>query len=109
MYNNTKLCGLIGIATKAGKIVAGTDACLEDIKKGKVSLVIVASDASERTKTTFYKETQKYNIKIYELLSIEEISKAIGKVNKAVIGMKDVGFSKKIISIIDGGENIGEN
>ncbi len=107
MDNITKLCGIIGLATKAGKIVAGTDACLEDIKKGKTKLVIIAKDASDRTKISFCQATQKYNIKMYELLSIEEISKAIGKVNKAVIGIKDIGFSKKIISIIDGGENIG--
>lgn len=107
MDNKTKLCGIIGLTTKAGEIVVGTDACLENIKKGKVRLVIVAKDASDRTKTSFYQETKKYNIKMYELLSIDEISKAIGKVNKAVIGIKNDGFSKKIISIIDGGENIG--
>ncbi len=107
MTNNTKLCGLIGIATKAGRIVYGTDACLEEIKKEKVSLILVAKDASDRTKNTFKQEAEKYHITICEILSIEEISKAIGKVNKAVIGIKDIGFSKKVISIINGGELIG--
>lgn len=107
MENHTKLCGLIGIATKAGKIVAGTDACLEEIKKGKVSLIMVAEDASDRTKETFKKEAEKCHIAIYEILSIEKMSKAIGKVNKAVIGIKENGFSKKMISIINGGEVIG--
>ena len=31
MSDSTKICGLIGIATKAGKIVAGTDACIEEM------------------------------------------------------------------------------
>ena len=44
MSDSTKICGLIGIATKAGKIVAGTDACLEDIQKGKVKLVLIAQN-----------------------------------------------------------------
>ena len=95
MENHTKLCGLIGLATKAGKIVAGTDACLEEMRKGKVSLVMVAEDASSRTKETFQKEAEKCHIAIYEILSIEKISKAIGKVNKAVIGIKDKRFFKK--------------
>ena len=107
MENDAKLCGLIGLATKAGRIVSGTDACLETIQKGKVNLILIACDCSERTKSTFYKEAGKYNIAIYEVLSIEEISKAIGKPNKAVIGIKDVGFSNKVISIINGGEAIG--
>lgn len=107
LINNAKLCGLIGLATKAGKIVAGTDACLEEMKKGKVNLIIIASDSSDRTKANFEKEAEKYHIAIYEVLSIEEMSKAMGKVNKAVIGIKDVGFSNKITSIINGGEEIG--
>lgn len=41
--------GLIGLATRAGKIVFGTDACLEQIIKRNAKLVIVAKDASERT------------------------------------------------------------
>ena len=107
MSDSTKICGLIGIATKAGKIVAGTDACIEEMQKGKVKLVLVAEDASERTKKTFEEEAKKYQIAIYTILSIEELSKAMGKVNKAVIGIKDISFSKKMISIINGGEVIG--
>lgn len=107
MINNSKLCGLIGLATKAGKIVTGTDACLEDMKKGKVRLIMVAQDAAERTKFTFMQEAEKLHIKIFEVLSIEEMSRAMGKVNKAVIGIKDNGFSNKMISIINGGEVIG--
>ena len=91
MENHDKLCGLIGLATKAGRITYGTDACLEDIKKGKVKLIIIAKDASDRTKITFQKETKKYGIGMYEGLSIEQISKAIGKLNKAVVGVKEIG------------------
>lgn len=107
MTDKVKLCGLLGLATKAGKIVVGTDACLEDIKKRKVKLMLIACDSSDRTKITFKQKAEEYKIAIYEVLSIEEISKAIGKVNKAVIGIKDIGFSKKIESIINGGEVIG--
>lgn len=107
MDNSTKLCGLIGLATKAGRIVCGTDACLEEIQKGKVSLVLIAQDCSDRTKSTFNQKTKEYNIPIYEVLSMEKISKAMGKINKTVIGIKDAGFSKKMTSVINGGEEIG--
>lgn len=107
MENDAKLCGLIGLATKAGRIVSGTDACLEAMQKEKVNLVLIAQDSSNRTKTTFKQEAQKYNIAIYEVLSIEKMSKAMGKVNKAVIGIKDVGFSNKMKNIINGGGMIG--
>ena len=53
MVSNQKICGLIGLATKAGKIVAGTDACLEEIEKKNVKLLILASNVAERTRKTF--------------------------------------------------------
>ena len=39
--------------------------------------------------------------------AIEENSKAIGQVNKAVIGIKDKNLSDAIIKSINGGEFIG--
>ena len=36
-------------------------------------------------------------------MNIEEISMAIGKKNKAIVGLIDFNFSKAIIEIIDGG------
>ncbi len=50
---NKKILGLLGLATKAGKVVFGTDACIEAINKKKTKLVIVSEDASDRTKSNF--------------------------------------------------------
>ena len=44
---------------------------------------------------------------MFEYLKIEDISKSIGKNNKAVIGIRDTNFSREIKKIIDGGEAIG--
>ena len=43
--------------------------------------------------------------KIYK--NINELSKSIGKENKAVIAVKDSNFASEILRIIDGGEVIG--
>ena len=40
-------------------------------------------------------------------MKIKELSKAIGKQNKAVIGITDVNFSNEMLKIINGGEVIG--
>lgn len=107
MVNNQKLSGLIGLATKAGKIVAGTDACLQEIEKKSVRLIILASNAADRTKKTFKEKCVSFNIDIYEGLTIEELSSSIGKINKAVVGIKDKGFAQAINKVISGGEMIG--
>ena len=109
MVSNQKICGLIGLATKAGKIVAGTDACLEEIEKKNVKLLILASNVAERTRKTFIEKYKKNNIVVYEGLTIEEISNSIGKTNKATVGIKDKGFAQAINKVISGGEMIGEN
>lgn len=51
LVNNQKICGLLGLATRAGKIVAGTDACLQEIEKHNVKLLILAVDSADRTKS----------------------------------------------------------
>lgn len=104
---NKKIGGLLGLAMRAGKIVFGTEACLQDIEKNKVKLILIANDAAARTKMKFNNMGRDKSIPIKECLTIEEMSKAIGKDNKAVIGIKDVNFSNEIIKIIDGGEAIG--
>ena len=103
---NKKICGLIGLATRAGKVVFGTEACMQAIEKNKIKLLIIAIDASERTKMNF-KNICNNKIPILDILSIDELSKAIGKDNKAVLGIKDISFSNEIVRIINGGEAIG--
>ena len=107
MINTKKICGLLGLATRAGKIVFGTEACMQSIEKNKVKLIIIATDAAERTKMKFNSICDNKKVPIFEYLSIDEISKAIGKNNKAIVGIKDINFSKEIIKIINGGEAIG--
>lgn len=104
---NNKICGLLGLARRAGKLSFGTEACRQEIESNKIKLVIIATDAAERTKMNFKSICNEKEIPIFEVLNIEEMSKAIGQFNKAVIGIKDKNFSNEIIKIINGGEAIG--
>ena len=104
---NNRVCGLLGLATRAGKTVFGTEACTQAIEKKKIKLLIIATDAAERTKMNFKNICSKSNVPIIEYLSSDELSKSIGQNNKAVVGIKDTNFSNEIIKIINGGEAIG--
>ena len=53
MTSKSRVLGLIGLSAKAGKIEFGADAVEEVITRKKAKLVIVAEDASERTKKNF--------------------------------------------------------
>lgn len=104
---NNKVLGLIGLSMKAGKVSFGADSVENDIVKRKIKLIIIAEDSSNRTKNKFINICNKYNIPIIIDSNIEELSKAIGKNNKAIIGIKDESFAKTIQEKNNGGDVIG--
>ncbi len=104
---NNKISGLIGLAMKAGKVCFGADSVEENVMKKKVKLVIISEDSSERTKNKFIDICKKYNIPIITYGDIDSLSKAIGKSNKAILGIKDINFANSIQEKYNGGDVIG--
>ena len=92
---------------KHGGLICGTDACMDLIQRKKVKLIIIASDAADRTKKNFKMLCEKKKIPICFFANQEELSKAIGKNNKVVIGIKNNNFKEQIVKLINGGEIIG--
>lgn len=103
---NKKILGLIGLSARARKVCFGADSVEMEIKKKKVFLCIIAKDSSDRTKEKFQKICEQYNVPIVVFGKIEELSKAIGKSNKAILGIEDINLSNEIQKI-NGGEIIG--
>ena len=104
---NSKILGLIGLAARARKVSFGADSVELEAQKNKVYLIILAQDSSSRTKEKFKKNSEKYNIPIIITQTIEELSKAIGKSNKAILGIEDINLASEIQKINNGGEAIG--
>lgn len=104
-----KVNGLLGLSAKSGNILAGTDLVLDEMFKKRVKLVILASDASEKTKKNMKYYCDKANVEIVIYGTIEENSKAIGKKNKAVLAIKDRSLADAIKKVIHGGEAFGKN
>ena len=38
---NNKICGLLGLARRAGKLSFGTESCIQEIEKNKIKLIII--------------------------------------------------------------------
>lgn len=104
-----KVYGLLGICSKAGKIISGTDIILENLVKKRVKLVIVAEDASEKTIKEMRYYCDKENVELLIYGNIFENSKSIGKHNKAVIGILDKNLADSLKKVIHGGEEFGKN
>ncbi len=99
-----KVYGLLGISSKAGKVISGTDIILEKMERKKVKLVIIAEDASEKTIKNMKYYCNKENVELIIYGNILENSKAIGKHNRATIAIIDQNLANAIKKLIHGGE-----
>lgn len=90
--NNT-----IGLARRAKKVTVGTDVTITALRNGKLSLIIMATDASHTTKKKVYDKAKTYQVEVIEELSSFEISNALGKDDIKVIGITDRGFSQLLM------------
>ena len=104
-----KVYGLLGLCSKAGKIVSGMDAVKNEFNRNKLKMLIVAEDASEKTKETIKFEADKKKVPVLVMGTIQKNSLAIGKENRAIIGIKDKNIAEGIKKIICGGEAFGQN
>lgn len=94
-----KIYAMLGLCMKAGKLAFGSDMCEEKLKQGKVSVLIIALDASENTKSKFEKLCEE-KTKFLVWGEKDKISHCIGKENKALIGILDSGLGKKILEMV---------
>ena len=91
-----KIFNLIGLATRARKIISGEE-LMDAIRKKKVSLVILASDASENTRKRYSDKCSFYGIDLITVENSFKLNQAIGKANRMAIGINDEGFKKSIM------------
>lgn len=88
----------LGLAYRANKVVLGTDNIIAGMKNHKVKLVVVSTTASLNTQKVIQDKASFYNTNVIFVDEFDNtISKAIGKKNIKVIGIKDQGFKKLII------------
>lgn len=92
---------MLGLATKAGKVVSGEFATDKNVKAGKAWLVLVSTDASDNTKKMFSNMCEFYNVPRYFFGTKEELGHAIGKAMRTSVAITDEGFAKTLIKYLE--------
>lgn len=92
---------LVGLAFRAGKIVSGEEAVLSAVRGQKARLVLIAGDASERTKGTWENKCAYYKVPLRVAADRFELGRAMGKAHRVVVAVNDKGFSEKLIALFD--------
>ncbi len=90
-----EILSLLGLSQRANKVLYGEN--LID-NMGKVKLLFLGKDASDKTKERFLKKCRYYEIPFLESYESEELSRAIGKRNVKIIGITDEGFASSMLS-----------
>jgi ribosomal protein L7Ae-like RNA K-turn-binding protein len=96
-----KVFSLIGLATKAGKIVSGEFSTEKAVKSNGASLVIVAEDASDNTKKMFRNMCTYYKVPLYFFGAKDSLGHAIGKEVRASLAVLDEGFAKAMVKQLE--------
>ncbi len=96
-----KALGLVGIATKARKVVSGEFMTESSVKSGDAMLVLVAEDASDNTKKKFTNMCEFYNVPIRIYGTKDELGHAMGKEFRASLAVTDKGLAKAVMEKMD--------
>ena len=93
------IINLMQFARKAGKMVSGTDACLRDLRKNNLKLIIIAEDTSLKTvkRITDARNILESAVPIIRWGTQKELSSALGLPISGIFGIKDGQFAAKVL------------
>ena len=105
MAELNKVVSLLGIAKKAGKVIAGTEMAVESVrsrKKDAVKLFILACDASANTVKRIENTSAYYKIPVIRLEADKsELARIIGRHSEvSALGVTDQGFTDAMLKAV---------
>ncbi|WP_202077164.1 ribosomal L7Ae/L30e/S12e/Gadd45 family protein [Caldalkalibacillus salinus] len=98
---NPRFYQLLGLAMRAGKLVSGEEPVLNAVRHGRVALICIAGDASSNTLKKTKDKATYYGVDNIIVSSRQELGNAIGKAERVVVGVTDVGFAKQLMKLYD--------
>ncbi len=69
-------CNLIGLCMRAGRCAVGTEAVLEDVRRGKAEAVMISSELAKNAREKFEALCRAKNV---DILVIEDADGALGQ------------------------------
>ena len=104
-----KILSSLSICKKAGMLACGEFQVDEAVKSGRGYLVIIAEDASPRTKKDVSDMCSYYEVPIYEHSTKEALGAAVGKEYLSQVCIKDKSFSDSISKKLEVSNGKNEN
>ena len=96
-----KALAMLGMATRARRVVSGEFSTEKSVKSGRSHMVIVSEEASDNTKKMFTNMCTYYQVPFCCYGTKDELGPAIGKEIRASLAVTDEGFRDAIIKEMD--------
>jgi len=94
-----KFLQFLGLAQRAGAVKSGALNCLHALRKGQVSLLIVARDTEPKAAEVYVALAEGRAIPRIFLSSQAELGRALGKSRRAVVAVTDVNFGRRLLEL----------
>ncbi len=91
-----KLERMVGLATRAGKVAFGSEMSVEAVRRGRAFVVLLANDASDRTKKLIRNKCASFGVRLLEYGSKSELGKITGKNNVSALAVLDREFANAV-------------
>lgn len=93
------VCGLLGLAMRAGQLMVGTGRCMDAIRRGDNVLVLVDESASDNTRKRITDGSAHHGQSFFTVPS-GLLESALGRSGIMVAGLSEGGLRDKIAALI---------
>ncbi|MBA4542308.1 MULTISPECIES: YlxQ family RNA-binding protein [Thermoactinomyces] len=95
-----KILQLLGLATRAKKVVSGEELVLQEVRSGRAKLVFLATDAAKNAEKKVTDKCSSYDVPLIRYGTRQELGKAIGKDERVVVAVTDAGFARSFAKLV---------
>lgn len=95
---------MLEICRRAGKVISGDTAVEKGILRDEVKALLVAEDASARSKEKYTGLAEENRIPVFFYASKEQLGKLLGKPPRTVVGITDEQLARGIAGAMERGD-----
>jgi ribosomal protein L7Ae-like RNA K-turn-binding protein len=95
---SSKTTRLLGLGLRAGNVVIGVAGVRAGLQRGKISCVVLAADASQRTIEKVVRLAEAKNIPVLRGPVADELGAGLGKPPVQAVGVSDPALARGLIA-----------
>ncbi|MBM6732518.1 ribosomal L7Ae/L30e/S12e/Gadd45 family protein [Megasphaera butyrica] len=100
MTAQERIGNLLGLACRARKTICGDFAAEKHLKNHTVPMLFLAADGGADNVEKYRRLAARKGIAVVDILTKEELGRAVGKMQNVVVLLTDAGFAKAVDKVL---------